>query len=638
MKTVLLILITFLLFIHVMGYSQTVQEHDKRAEKYYQEKQFSKALGEWMQALSIEPDNQKIQQKIELAYEEKHKKDIAKQKAKLYYKQAKKSINNNDFESGKTNADKAVDNYISAYRIDPFDDELIELKLRMKKLQEEAESKLKIHTMNAEKKKKYDAAFSTAMEYMKANDYENAVDEWNKVLKIAPEDVQAAEFKRKCELAIANRMKFEKLKFIIADAKDKFEKKEYQSSLDDFKQVIAIDPLNEEAAEYIVKINEIIEEKKTAEQRLMQAEQFYLSGKQNLENNEFDAARDDFENTLSLQVDYKDTKALIAGIENLEKQYLEKQKKQNLELINKEFQTGLIYMSQGNYSQALASFEKIIKLDPRNTDVKDLIKSAKEAIQQEREENIDEDSPYYSIFTSVAAIGIELYNKGEYNESLKEWKKITNLFPKNRMANQYIMKCYLKLEPQIFKDYAENEIKSIKQFIAVKNFKEAQKIIDTLKTIDSEYPELAKLQSLIVTEKEKPPVISDPAVSREQIDSRYNSALNLYQAGGLDNAKKALAELKWIRSKDPENTKTLISINKIESEIRLSEGTTQKQVKKLNPDQESLVRKHYFNGINYYSNNKLTEAIAEWKKVLSIDPDNEKAKSNIRKCLALMKQ
>jgi len=50
------------------------------------------------------------------------------------------------------------------------------------------------------------------------------------------------------------------------------------------------------------------------------------------------------------------------------------------------------------------------------------------------------------------------------------------------------------------------------------------------------------------------------------------------------------------------------------------------------------VRKHYFSGINYYSNNDFNRAIAEWRKVLAIDPNHAKAQNNIRRCLALMGQ
>ncbi|MGQ9844470.1 MAG: tetratricopeptide repeat protein [Spirochaetota bacterium] len=64
--------------------------------------------------------------------------------------------------------------------------------------------------------------------------------------------------------------------------------------------------------------------------------------------------------------------------------------------------------------------------------------------------------------------------------------------------------------------------------------------------------------------------------------------------------------------------------------------TEERAGKKLTPRQQELVREYYFKGINYYSNNKFELAITEWRKVLAIDPNHEKAKNNIKKCLILL--
>ena len=60
--------------------------------------------------------------------------------------------------------------------------------------------------------------------------------------------------------------------------------------------------------------------------------------------------------------------------------------------------------------------------------------------------------------------------------------------------------------------------------------------------------------------------------------------------------------------------------------------------KRLTADQETRIREFYFRGINYYSNNRYQDAIAEWRKVLAIDPNHAKAKNNIRQTLILLRQ
>ncbi|HPW51744.1 MAG TPA: tetratricopeptide repeat protein, partial [Spirochaetota bacterium] len=85
------------------------------------------------------------------------------------------------------------------------------------------------------------------------------------------------------------------------------------------------------------------------------------------------------------------------------------------------------------------------------------------------------------------------------------------------------------------------------------------------------------------------------------------------------------------------NTKAIVALNRVEAELRAS-GSTVPVKKALTAEQEARVRELYFRGINYYSANRYQDAIAEWRKVLAIDPNHEKAKNNIRQTLILLKQ
>jgi tetratricopeptide (TPR) repeat protein len=85
--------------------------------------------------------------------------------------------------------------------------------------------------------------------------------------------------------------------------------------------------------------------------------------------------------------------------------------------------------------------------------------------------------------------------------------------------------------------------------------------------------------------------------------------------------------------------KALIALNKIESQRRTgSTVEADRPGARLTDAQRKLVSEYYFKGISYYSSNNYEKAIEEWRKVLAIDPGNEKAKSNIRKCLELIKR
>ena len=46
----------------------------------------------------------------------------------------------------------------------------------------------------------------------------------------------------------------------------------------------------------------------------------------------------------------------------------------------------------------------------------------------------------------------------------------------------------------------------------------------------------------------------------------------------------------------------------------------------------------YRRGVNFFVNEKLTEAIQEWEKTLELDPEHAKAQKNIEKARSLLKK
>ena len=59
---------------------------DNDAREFFDNKDYNRAIGLWLNCLEIEPENEKIQQMIELVYEIKQRKDISFQKARLNYR------------------------------------------------------------------------------------------------------------------------------------------------------------------------------------------------------------------------------------------------------------------------------------------------------------------------------------------------------------------------------------------------------------------------------------------------------------------------------------------------------------------------------------------------------------------------
>ena len=536
-----------------------------------------------------------------------------------------------------SNTKDALGNFVAAYRIDPNDPELVRLREQMKILEEDLRNELDKRRISEEKIRQYNEFITIARGFVEQEKYEESIPEWKKALGIMPQDIYAKEELRKAELAVSNRIKFEKIKSLLASGRVFFDAKKYPDSLAEYKQVISLDPKNRDALNYIARIEKLSYEIETSAKKRIQAEQFYQSCMSNIYSYDFDAAIDDFYNTASLIPDYKDVQSRIKSIPQLKKNFADKLLRDKLVEIDKEFNNGLFYYSQANYKDALISFERTIKLDPNNETAIGFAKRVKEALKQQQEEVIDETSPYYDLVSSLIANGKILYEKGRYAESEENWRKILNLFPQNVIAAQYLARCQIKTDPRRFKEYTDKLAAEGRELLDKKDNARALKKFEILKSVNPEYPDIANLIALASRKPVRQQADANLTATPQEIQDRYNAALAYYNRGGSDNLRSARDNFRWVVDRDPENTKAIVALNRVEAELRAS-GSTIPVKKALTSEQEARVRELYFRGINYYSANRYQDAIAEWRKVLAIDPNHEKAKNNIRQTLILLKQ
>lgn len=630
---IFILLNTYMLYAQVDTPVTSVEELDQQAEEYYKQRDFTRAMRIWLGILADDPENVRIQQKIERLYEEKHKKDISVQMAKRSYREAWSVLYQN-IDKGEVAANKAIEYFVTAYQIDPADPELKELRIEMKRLQDEMENERRRKRLAEKLKMEYAELLAQAQLAMQENRFEGAIELWDKILKYVPNDQAALEGKNTAQLAISNRIRYEKIKSLMSNGIQLFTVKDYQKALSEFEQVLLLDPQYRDAIKYKKQIEYILQENMLAENRRIQAETFYSSAMSNIKSDNYDAAQDDLENVLSLIENYKDAKSWLSKIPSLKNEYLEREKRRKYETIDREFQNGLVSLNAGQYQDALASFRRILELDPDNKLAAQYERNTLDALKDKEDEVVDRDSPYFDIINPLITSGKILYDKGSFIESRKMWEKILTIFPKNKLALQYLLRCDMKINPQRYKEYSEKIVFEGKELLAKNDYKAALKKFELIKSIDPDYVEI---DQLIVKSRNVEKIVRTPKAPPAVIEARYQAGLNYYRKGDAENLQLALNEFQWVVANDPENVKAIINMNKIQTQLRPgSLVTTTSNRKVLTEEQKALVRKYYFNGINYYSNNQFDKAIEEWRKVIAIDPDNTKARNNIKKCLILL--
>jgi tetratricopeptide (TPR) repeat protein len=621
--------------------ADSIGKMDRDAQAFYDKKDYSQATNLWLSALEIEPGNKRIQKKIELVYDIKQRKDIAFQKSKLNYRFARNKLreeSDDEITKGIVAGTIALDEFSDAFRIDPNDDEIKSMIDEMRILDLEikaAEEKLKLSRAMREKVEglKRLAREEMSREYP---DYTKALKLWQDVLSYVPKDREALEGVRESRFAIDNRLKFERIRGYLARGTAYFEGKDYRRARPEFEEVLKIDPRNRDAKDYIEKIVELLHEKSLYEQRMFQAENFYRSGVENLKNNRFDAAKDDFENTLALVKDYKDARALLNEIDRLKKEYADRERRKRLEQINVKFQEGILAYTQGKYRVAIDAFVATLSLDKKNGLALEYLQRAREALRLEEEEVVGPNSPYYGIVNSLTISGMSLYEKGDYAKSRKKWDSILKLFPNNKIAREYLIRCDIRINPDSKARLVAERLLEGKRSMDRKDYRAALKTFNIIKSIDSNYPGVDNLIAEATTGLNREVAGSLTAADAGELNRRYQAGLELYQRGGKENILKALAQFRIVVQKDPNNIKAAVVVNKIESELRI--GGEGERAQALTDRQRELVNRYYYSGINYYTNNNFPKAVQEWRKVLVIDPGNVKARNNIRKVLAFMER
>lgn len=648
MKVYILLAGAIFIFSAAPVLTQSTAEMDRQAQEYFDNKDFSKAVALWLNILDIEPDNQDIQKKVEFLYEIKQKKDLELEKSKVNYKLAKKELAPNfadnvafedaekNLEGSRDKAKIAFNSFVIAYRIDPKDPEMQLVREDMQRLEKILAAEEKRLSASRELREKVAALLLLARASMDESRFQDALKNWTDILKLMPEHMEASEGKRQATIAIENVLRYENIKKYMASGILFFGQEEYKPARQDFMSVLQLDPENNAARDYIEKIDDKLNEKKRYEQRLREAETFYASGIKNLRDYKYDEARDDLENALALIENFRDARERLAGIPGLKAEYDRRAREKRLRMIDEQFQNGLIALAESRYLDAISAFEDTLKLDPGNKLAPAYIQRAKDAQKLVEEEVVDDNSPYFDVVNSLIVSGKTLYDSGKYTESKNRWEQILQLFPSNRIANEYMFKCELKLKPEQRGIMVKKLIEDGEAYLKKRDYRNAYRRFDLARSIDPEYPDIKAL--LARAERGQSFSGSSPVAQEEiqEIERRFNLGMAYYQKGGEDNIKKALVELRWVASRDPNNIKAVVSVNKIEAQLRVGSSSAKAEGSKLTAEQESLVRKYYYSGINYYSNNDFKRAIAEWRKVLAIDPEHTRAKNNIRKCLVLL--
>ncbi len=300
------------------------------------------------------------------------------------------------------------------------------------------------------------------------------------------------------------------------------------------------------------------------------------------------------------------------------------------------------FLVSNRYGEAVGEWNKVLKYQPDNEQVKGFIADAQTKLQ------VEVDKHY--------AAGRVQAQAGKTLGALSEWNLALQMDPDNEKIKKAIRSLEVRKNDRVKALLAQGD--------------QLNQDGDYSGALDA-YTQAAKVDPRNKLVKARLKKISLKRTN--EIDSVFTRAMSAYSKGDLKSAQKYMAQAKEI---DPKSQKVGDALFKIQKDITLrikalngdgvalfndgkkdeaklkfeevlklksSDETANEYVKKMTGQQShekadaEMVKALYYDGVNLYINGKIHEAIKKWQECLKQDPGNVNAQNNIDKAMAKLK-
>ncbi|OGF45045.1 MAG: hypothetical protein A2231_00600 [Candidatus Firestonebacteria bacterium RIFOXYA2_FULL_40_8] len=266
---------------------------------------------------------------------------------------------------------------------------------------------------------------------------------------------------------------------------------------------------------------------------------------------------------LSLSVELTPSKTTI---DNKNKELFEVDLKGNIKDYNTQ---AMEYFQAGHLSEAIALWKKVLQLDKANDFAQKYIQEAKEVLQLKIE--------------TAKKTGEEADKTEKWDKAIASYETLQNILPEEKQFSEKI----ISIKSRLIEAYNGGKIYfDDKQYI---------KAIEKWQWLLERHPSYSDTEELIKN-----------AQTELKKGSQEKDLLNKYFKEAVEaNTKGNLA----------------LAVDKL-NKILVMDSTYEPAITFL----ASLVKENFDAGLKYYGQNQYEKAMAEWKKVLNLDPANEKAK------------
>ena len=295
------------------------------------------------------------------------------------------------------------------------------------KLAKEKDKKLKDtaeETLESRAKKRAREHYMKGLEFASENNYAMALKEWDLSLLWNPDnpelETKVSGVKKELEILSTSNL----LEKRIGQAYSFYQEGNMVDSLESWRQVQVLDPANKSALEYIDEITAKLTKKElqTYLARIQEKEKEDIrtntqNGETALKAGQYDSAMAYFNKVL--RIDPKNINA---------RNRLNDARKAKADEITKNTNEGIILFNQGKIVQSIGRFHKVLTLDPENKKAKEYMEKARKSVAEG--EKTAKDNAVRKMYYEAA----DMYMQGQYDSALSAVNKILEIDPDNNNA------------------------------------------------------------------------------------------------------------------------------------------------------------------------------------------------------------
>lgn len=263
----------------------------------------------------------------------------------------------------------------------------------------------------------------------------------------------------------------------------------------------------------------------------------------------------------------------------------------------------------GDYPGALAQWQAVLEFVPDDPQAVASASAARERVLQAQAAQVRDVENQAVIRTRFAA-GLDRYNANDFLGARPEWEAVLEIDPDNADARDYLNKTNAKID----------EIVRVHQANA-KRHEDAGRLTEAVaewNNVQQYRPDDPTAKAAITRIRGRiESVTQDYSATQRKlrIVTLYNDALNAYNAGRYQEAMTGLRELLQLQP-DHADAKKLQALAK-------------RRTTPLNDTEKARIRELYLAGMQAFSKDDYAGAIAQWQKILEIDPTNQSVARSI---------